>query len=88
METNQAMKQQNLKYFSQLSAKQKDKTILNIRVLKHNLTGLPMGLSKSILSEIDDNILIDKLLKSKLFKHENNYYPINFKETILQAENL
>ena len=82
METNQAMKQQNLKYFSQLSAKQKDKTILNIRVLKHNLTGLPVGLSKSILSEIDDNILIDKLLKSKLFKHENNYYPINFNKMI------
>lgn len=73
----QAMKEQKLKYFSSLTAKQKDCSVFNIRKLRHNLTELPDGLAKQILCNINERI---DLTGCKMFKHGNVYYPLNIKD--------
>lgn len=76
------MKEQGLRYFSSLTSVQKDKTIFNILALKHGLTQLPEGLVKQLLFEINDKEVDEKMKKTKLFKSNGHFYPLNFTEII------
>lgn len=76
------MKEQGLRYFSSLTSVQKDKTIFNILTLKHGLTQLPEGLVKNLLFEINDTAVYQKMKKTKLFKSDGHFYPLNLSETI------
>jgi len=91
MKTKILMKKQGLRYFSSLNPLQKDKTILNIRILKNGLQNLPNGLAVEILNnkDFESNIkeidFINNLIQGqKIFKHKDNYYPLNI-EKILKS---
>ncbi len=83
------MKVQGLKYYSNLSSKQKDRLIGFVRIVINGLTELPKGLASDILKSRDlefiiiENEKIDLLLKGqKTFfsKEANTYIPLNIKD--------
>ena len=81
MTTKKAMQQQGLRYFSSLTPKQKDKVTFFVLKLKNGLTNLPDGLSKTILSNLDyDFETREKLQKSKIFRYNGEFYPLNINE--------
>jgi hypothetical protein len=80
-----AMKATGLKYFSQLTAKQKDTTVQNMLIMKHGLSNLPRPFALQIIgaTEIETpDILRDKIEGCKMFKVGNIWYPLNFKELV------
>jgi hypothetical protein len=82
VKTSKAMKEQGLRYFSSLIPGQKDKTIFNILAFKHGLTELPVGLVKELIFEINDREVSEKMKKTKVFKSNGYFYPLNFTEII------
>lgn len=88
MNASEAMKNTGLRYFSSLSPVQKDTVIFNLLVIKHGLADLPKPFAKQLLYEIDDHKVFEGLQKAKMFKHEGNFYPLNFKELIQKKLNL
>lgn len=85
MNVKKAMTEQKLKYFSALTARQKDVSTFQVKKMKHNLINLPDGLVKEILFNINDRI---DLSGCKMFKHENVYYPLNLKEFLTNNKTL
>lgn len=86
MRTRQEMQKQKLRYFSGLSAKQKDQMINDIRAMRKGIFDLPEGLRNSVLGAqpwedmISEKSIIENMLKgAKCFKHPKGYYPLNLK---------
>ena len=88
MKTSVLMKQQGLRYFSSLTAKQKDETIFFILKAKLGLLKLPPTLVKTIMVNIFDEVvqvrelIYEKVKNQKCFKHNGVYYPMNIQEII------
>ena len=86
MKTAIAMKKQGLRYFSSLTASQKDKTVFFIVKAKLGLQELSGGLAKAIIIQMTDEYIktrdfVEQKIKSqKCFNHEGNFYPLNIKE--------
>lgn len=81
------MKQNNIKYFSQLTPKQKDKAQRFYLRAKLNLLGLESGLQKAILSAMDFEKIIsiyDQLQGQKMcyYKDKDLFFPLNIKELL------
>ena len=87
MKVSKAMKSSGLRYFSSLTPAQKDKVVFNLLVIKHSLTQLPKPFAKQLLFEINDDKVFQGLQKAKMFKHNGNFYPLNFKELIHKKTN-
>ena len=86
MHTKKAMQQTGLKYFSALTPKQKDNTILMLRIIKNGLTEINKGLAECILSNTpiektfeDVDTITKKLKGCKLFLYKKTYLPTNIK---------
>ena len=86
--TVRAMKQCNIRYFSQLSAKQKDKSSNYIRLIINGLSGLEIGLAMMLLNECA--YVPVSLEGCKMVKSPNNgvYIPINIREVIKESNEL
>lgn len=80
MKTKKAMMAQGLKYFSQLSSKQKDACLFHIKRIKYNLTEMPENMAKDFIASLPD--LNINLNGCKMFKHEGIYYPLNIREIL------
>lgn len=75
------------KYFSQLTAKQKDRASNLYLYARLNLLGIDAGLRKSILSGVDfDKIIMikEEIHNQKMFYFEKTdcYVPVRFNELI------
>ena len=84
---NIGMKQRNIKYFSQLTAKQKDRAQRFYLRAKLNLLGLDSGLQRAILSGIDFEKIVsiyDQLQGQKMcyYKDKDLYFTLRIKELL------
>ena len=88
MNTAEAMKLQGFRYFSSLTPIQKDRTIYLIVKAKLGLLGLSESLAKSLMIELQDELIKtrelveEKIKKQKCFNHKGTYYPLNVKEIL------
>lgn len=81
------MKQNNIKYFSQLTPKQKDKAQRFYLRAKLNLLGLDSGLQNAILSAMDLEKIVsiyDQLQGQKMcyYKDKDLFFPLRIKELL------
>lgn len=90
-----AMQKTGLKYFSQLTAMQKNEVVLNIRILKNKLTSLPKGLAIEILKNkpldhvLNENQKINDLIKGqKMFYYDALKYwlPLNINKILTDEQ--
>lgn len=81
------METSNLRYFSSLTSKQKDKSILALRLMRNDLHALPKELGLSILNHCfnDWGIVFNKLKGAKMFIKDGVFYPLNFKDIIIKT---
>lgn len=93
--TKKVMKKLGLKYFSSLSALQKNDVVINIRILKNNLSDLPKGLAIEILKNrpfektIKELDFINEHLKGQkvsFFSPLNCYFPLNIKKILTNEQ--
>lgn len=84
---NKAMKQRNIKYFSQLTPKQKDRAQRFYLRAKLNLLGLDSGFQKAIISGLEIERIVeiyDQLQGQKMFYYSNKigFVPLNIRELL------